>query len=247
MTNDQTIKEVICIYPGRFQPMGLHHKQIYKSLQEKYGENNVFVTTTNEVQLPKSPLNIQEKKLIMSMHDIPRNNICEVSDLFSINEVLKGKNLQETAVVFAVGKKTLKEKKKWFKENKSKFKKLPKKDGKPKYKCAEEVSYIHELSDVKNKLQETGTSIASGSDIREALASGDEKSFRGVMGFHNSMIRELLAKKFAEAKSFMRVENDKKIKENLTFNLIKDIINESIIQGKDKFWLLKEHINEEKE
>lgn len=229
-----SIKETICIYPGRFQPMGLHHVNIFKSLQEKYGEENVYVTTTNEVQLPNSPLNINEKKLIMSMHDIPRKNIVEAENLFSFKEVLNGRNLEETAIVFAAGKKTLKENKKWIKENNTKFKKIA--EGKKhKLKPVSETAYIFEIKQSKTKIQETGLVINGGTDIREALASGDEKAFRSIMGFHNNMIRELLAKKFAGAKSFNRKESEK-----LEENKISNIVNEFVQVQNNKYLLLSE-------
>ena len=56
------ITTVVAIYPGRFQPMGKHHAQVYKQLNSKF--DDVWVATSGKVQLPKSPFSFSEKKKI---------------------------------------------------------------------------------------------------------------------------------------------------------------------------------------
>lgn len=63
---EQTQPQYVVVYPGRFQPMLKHHKAVYDKLAEEYGENNVYLATSDSVKVPKSPLNFVEKQQIMT-------------------------------------------------------------------------------------------------------------------------------------------------------------------------------------
>ena len=66
---DSTIKTVVAIYPGRFQPMGKHHAEVYKWLAGKFGKANTYIATSDKVALPKSPLNFREKYQVIRKHE----------------------------------------------------------------------------------------------------------------------------------------------------------------------------------
>ena len=55
-----TIKNIVAIYPGRFQPMGKHHAETYKWLKSKF--KDAHVVTSDKVDLPKSPFSFNEKR-----------------------------------------------------------------------------------------------------------------------------------------------------------------------------------------
>ena len=57
------IKTVIAIYPGRFQPMGKHHKEAFRWLENKFGAENTYIATSDKVDPPKSPLNFSENSM----------------------------------------------------------------------------------------------------------------------------------------------------------------------------------------
>ena len=40
VTEKTTIKNIVAIYPGRFQPMGKHHAETYKWLKSKFKDAN---------------------------------------------------------------------------------------------------------------------------------------------------------------------------------------------------------------
>ena len=42
---DSPIKTIVAIYPGRFQPMGKHHAQVYDWLAGKFGKSNTYIAT----------------------------------------------------------------------------------------------------------------------------------------------------------------------------------------------------------
>ena len=59
---DSEAKRKVVLYAGRFQPMGRHHAEVFKSLQKQHGSDNVYVVTSDKVSPPKSPLNFEEKE-----------------------------------------------------------------------------------------------------------------------------------------------------------------------------------------
>ncbi len=98
---ETTITKTVVVYPGRFQPMGKHHAQVYKQLVRKFGE--VWVATSNKVDIPKSPFNFNEKKKIINSHGI--KNVAQVKNPYKAEEILKKYDPKTTSVIFAVGKK----------------------------------------------------------------------------------------------------------------------------------------------
>ena len=85
LIEDTNITKVIAIYPGRFQPMGKHHAQVYKQLSSKFDE--VWVATSGKVQIPKSPFSFAEKKKIIKSHGISK--VMQVKSPYKAEEILK--------------------------------------------------------------------------------------------------------------------------------------------------------------
>ena len=65
-SEQKEIKTVVAIYPGRFQPMGAHHAQAFKSIPF----DKKFIATSNKVSKPKSPFSFAEKKKIISAYGL---------------------------------------------------------------------------------------------------------------------------------------------------------------------------------
>ena len=101
------IENVVAIYPGRFQPMGRHHAQAFKWLQDQFGEENAYVATSNVVNPPKSPLNFEEKKEAMLAHGIPGSQIVQVKNPYKAEEILTSYDPETTSVAFMVGNKDM--------------------------------------------------------------------------------------------------------------------------------------------
>jgi len=96
-----TIKNIVAIYPGRFQPMGKHHAETYKWLKSKF--KDAWVVTSDKVDLPKSPFSFNEKKKIINSHGI--RNVVKVKNPYQAVELLKKYDPKTTAAVFMVGAK----------------------------------------------------------------------------------------------------------------------------------------------
>ena len=70
--------QLVVIYPGRFQPFHLGHRDVFESLQAKYGRDNVYIATSNKTELPKSPFNFTDKTILMHAAGVPNDRILEV-------------------------------------------------------------------------------------------------------------------------------------------------------------------------
>ena len=105
--NEADIRDIVVIYPGRFQPMGKHHAEVYKKLAGRFGKSNTYVATSDKVKLPKSPLDFSEKEQVINAHGI--TNVVQVRNPYQASEILGNYNPETTAVIFAVGKKDMDE------------------------------------------------------------------------------------------------------------------------------------------
>jgi hypothetical protein len=190
---DSPIKTIVAIYPGRFQPMGKHHAQVFKWLQKQFGVQHTYVATTNKVQLPKSPFNFREKQSIILKHGI--KNIVQVKNPYNPTEILNKYDPKTTAVVIVYGKKD------------AGRLRTTKKDGTP--------GYYQDFSKSKNNLlgydrhgyfvisphislKVKGFGEMSGTTIRAALASANQNTFKEIFGWYDPTIFKMIKKKITE-------------------------------------------------
>lgn len=196
--SENNIKNIIVIYPGRFQPMGRHHAGVYKKLASKFGKSNTYIATSDKVQLPKSPLNFKEKAQVMKQHGI--TNVVQVKNPYQSIEITSKYDPETTAVLFAVGKKDMAEN--------PRFRVGTKKNGEPSYFQYYEGNEGNLQSYTKHgylvvaphvDIQIPGFGEMSGTTLRQVLATADEKTFEDVMGFYDEMIHRMLRTKFSAA------------------------------------------------
>jgi hypothetical protein len=195
LNEDADVRKIIGIYPGRFQPAGVHHYKTYKWLDGKF--DKAYVATSNKTDSSKSPLNFKEKKMIWNKHGV--KNIVQVKNPYVCEELLKKYDPNKTAVVYIFGEKD------------AGRLKTTKADGSPAYYQSYEKN--------KNNLKPYGehgyfivaphVSIkvlgkeVSGTRIRELLGSpkfSDEqrkKAFKELFGWYDEKIYDYLTKKFA--------------------------------------------------
>lgn len=99
------MKKVV-IYPGRFQPMLPHHAEVYKKLQAQFPDADVYVATSDKVEMPKSPFNFKEKlSIISTMHDIPVDKVILAPNPYLVDSYADRFDVDNTMVIFAVGSK----------------------------------------------------------------------------------------------------------------------------------------------
>ena len=208
VNEQKEVKKIVAVYPGRFQPLGPHHKKVYDALSRQFDE--VYITTSAIQQMPRHPLSFQEKKKHMIKMGIPSNRIVqEKSPYVAINLVKKLS--KDTAVVYAVGQKDRQRiptgKKKsggltYFQDLKKNIKNL---------KGHEEHGYVFIAPHQKV------SGISSGTEIRNLLGSPkfDEKKreqiFKKTFGYFDKKTYELMTSRFGKLFEFYQQPQVKKI------------------------------------
>jgi len=197
------IKTVIAVYSGRFQPFGKHHAAAFKFLESKFGPKDTYIATTDVVKPPKSPLNFQEKKQIISKYGFG-DRVVQVKNPYQAEEITAKYDPKTTAVVFMVGEKDMKEDPRFAMKTKKDgsegyFK--PYKGNEKNLKSYTQHGYLvvapHESFDIP------GIGEMSGTNIRLALSSPTDdqqfkKNFKGIFGWYDEKIAKMLKDKFAE-------------------------------------------------
>lgn len=97
-------KNTVVIYSGRFQPASIHHYKTYQYIENKFGKDNVFIATSNKVELPNSPLNFEEKKQIWKKFGVSDDKIVQVKNPYKATEITEKLN-KDTIVIYVFGEK----------------------------------------------------------------------------------------------------------------------------------------------
>tara|TARA_R110000851_G_scaffold2600_2_gene10561 strand:+ start:2329 stop:4614 length:2286 start_codon:yes stop_codon:yes gene_type:complete len=234
-----TINRVIAIYPGRFQPMGAHHAEVFKMIQENFGEENTFISTTGVTELsdkggvPKSPFNFEEKKAIMVRYEIPENNIVMTGNPYTAKEILEDFDPETTSVVFFVGKKDMQTESPRFNVGTTK-------KGKPTYF----QHYEENLDDLKTYSENGYLAIAphvsinipdigemSGTNIRLALkgTEGNPKGFKDIMGWYDETLHNMIVNKLKN----VELKEDSRFHVGIFLRLIEEEIDRTLSEGLD--------------
>jgi hypothetical protein len=189
-----TIKKVVAVYPGRFQPAGVHHAKTYKWVHKKF--KDTWVVTSNKTDGVKSPLNFKEKKMVWLKHGV--KNIIQAREPYKPKELLNKYDPKTTAVVFVYGAKE------------GERLKTTKADGSPAYyqyyeenkknlKGYEEHGYVIVAPHISIKV--LGGEV-DGTRIRKLLGSPEYdkmtkiQAFEDLFGWYDEKIFKYLTKKF---------------------------------------------------
>jgi hypothetical protein len=179
-------KRIIAIYPGRFQPMGQHHVNVYNSIQQEYGRGNTFLVTSDATDytakegVPKSPFTFDEKKMIAMAHGIPAQNVVKVKNPYNAKEILKHYDPEETEVVYFVGQKDMRE-------------------GDPRFKKTQGTTadgYDWQIRVIEHEEVDMPATFPygemSGTNLRKALKQSDQVDFEDIMGFDDPEIYQII-------------------------------------------------------
>jgi len=211
------INKIIAVYPGRFQPMGKHHKAAYDWMVSQFGANNSYIVTSDKVCLPDSPFCFDEKERIAQAYGIPVSVIKNERIVYAPSRYsfMQNEDPEKTAVAVVVGEKDLKASydPKTDSIEKPRFeagKTLDgtKRDGSPTYFKSYNPNvplqgykmhgYIiqapHQTVDIEG-------AEMSGSELRRYLPSSSEEEFENVMGFSDADISSMMRSKLKEVNS----------------------------------------------
>ena len=115
----------LVIYPGRFHPFHLGHKASYDWLTTKFGENNVYIASSNVQDPNTSPFEFSDKVKMATKLGVPAGHVVNVKNPYQAKEItsaLSDEGKANTALIFAVSAKDA-----------ERFNFAPKKDGTPGY------------------------------------------------------------------------------------------------------------------
>ena len=187
---------VIAVYPGRFQPMGIHHYDSFKWLQKQFGEKNTYIATSDKTEPQKSPFTFEEKKRIMMKHGVPQDQIIEISNPYSPLQFFEkaGLDPKVTTIVYMIGEKDmgrLRGFKRLMRFNKTTY--IPAKD------LTEPYTYYvyapHIAYNIPSFGEMSGTTIRKALGDREAKLSELKYRFKQIMGWFDAGIFNLVINK----------------------------------------------------
>ena len=196
-------KTIIAIYPGRFQPMGLHHKAAYDWLAKQFGEKNTYIVTSDKTDPQKSPFNFAEKKKIINKHGV--KNLVKVVNPYNPQELLKKFDPEKTVVIYMIGEKDagrLKSYKRLMKYNKTT--QMPYKDINNPY--AYYVYAPHVSYNIPSFGEMSGTNIRKALGDREAKLSELKSRFKSVMGWFDADIFNMVIAKMNSNRGDLKEE-----------------------------------------
>jgi hypothetical protein len=185
------IKNIIAIYPGRFQPFCKHHFESFKWLESQFGGANCYIATSDKVDSLKSPFSFKEKHEIISHYGIG-SRLIQTKNPYKAEELTRNFDPDTTALVFLVGQKDM--------LTDPRFKIGAKKDGSPSYF----QDYIQNKSNLQGldkhgyliigphvSLTVPGYGEMSGTSVRKALGDAKVtkseriKLFKHIFGWYN--------------------------------------------------------------
>lgn len=177
-------ENILVIFPGRFQPFHKGHLQTYNHLISKFGRDAVYITTSNKVELPKSPLGFTQKCSLMNMMGIHSDRIIQTENPYRAKEVTSQINPNSTIMILAISAKDLDG------DNPSLKVGGHKKDGSDNYyqpipssldQCSPLTQYAYVMKVPTYQFELDGKEITDATDIREMLENNDESSKKRIL------------------------------------------------------------------
>jgi len=117
--------DYLVIYPGRFHPFHLGHKASYDWLTQQFGDNAVYIASSDKQNDKDSPFAYADKVKMATKLGVPAGHIKKVKNPYQATEItaaLSDEEKANTVLVFAVSAKDA-----------ERFNFAPKKDGSPAY------------------------------------------------------------------------------------------------------------------
>lgn len=173
---EQNRPRTVAVYAGRFHPFHIGHAGVYNQLAERFGPENVYITTSGKVEPPKSPFSFKDKTVMMEAAGIPKDHIVEEVSPYMPKNLATKLNLDPNKdfIVFGIGRKDMAEDPRFsFKPLKSGapsyFQPYDKQDFQPLGKHG----YIFPVNDINFKVN--GESMKGATQIRAKYIDTNDK------------------------------------------------------------------------
>lgn len=208
---------IVAIYPGRFQPFGLHHFKTFEFLQNQFGKQNCYIVTSDKTDNEKSPLNFKEKLQFITKQNVNSSRVVKVKSPYKSEELMSKFDENNTIAIFMYGTKD------------AQRISTTKKDGTPGYfqkfksikecKPFSEHGYIIEAPHVSIKLP-NGKEM-SGTNIREFIYTCTKKEFKDAFGWFDEKLYNFAKEKFSSiTKENIKMNIDKVLMERFVSKYI---------------------------
>ena len=200
-------KDILVIYPGKFQPMAMYHREEYERICRKFDKDNVYVVTNDVTDPIEKPLSYDEKFAIMKRHNV--KHIMKSNTPFHATEVIEQFDSDSTIVIYAVDKddvSKLKDYKRLMRWNGTS--KLSYKDIQNPY-----VYYMitnHVRYDIPSFGEMTSKSIQKALSDREAKLSELKSRFISIFGWFDADIFNSVIAKFNSKRGKLKEAEKKK-------------------------------------
>ena len=198
--NELVDKDIVVLFPGKFNPMGIHQREEYDRLCRKFGKENVYLVTDDKMDIQRLPLSYDEKVQIIKRHGV--TNAMKSNTPYHATDIIEKFDGQDTIIIYALGKDDLskiKEFKRLTKYNNSSN--LPYKDIQNPY-----VYYIisnHISYDIPSFGEMTRETIHKALSDREAKLSELKSRFISIFGWFDVKIFNMVIAKFNEKRGEM--------------------------------------------
>ena len=169
-------KRIIAIYPGRFQPMGRHHAEVFKQISANPDYDEAYIATTDKVDPPRSPFNFEEKSRIAGAHGIDPTNVVQVKNPYYAKEITNNYDPETTSVVYLVGAKDMAENPRFAKT-----------EGTTKERLDWKIEVAPHV-----EIDIPGFGEMCGTTCRKALKDATEEEFEDIMGFDSPEIYDMV-------------------------------------------------------
>jgi hypothetical protein len=222
-------KSPVVIYSGRFQPFHKGHYQVYKHLVDKFGKDNVYIATSDKIELPKSPFDFSDKKKIITtiFPDIPNKNVVKVKNPYAPTEILNNFS-ENTPYVTIVGKSDA------DRLSHSKYFKPFSGDMNSGYKDAGYYMIAPDRPIGVGGEQISGTQVRKTFSDPKTSSAEKQKLFKELFGTYNDNIFKLVTTKIEQSQSPIKTTTNipDKIKNPKTGNVIK--VKSALTYSKDE-------------
>ena len=240
-------KNLVIIYPGRFHPFHIGHGKVYKYLKQKYSNAKVFIATSGKVDGDRSPFTFDEKKKMMMLAGVDASAIVQTKSPYQSIEIMERFDKDTTVMVFAVSEKDMTEDPRFDFSNGLKLKK----NGEPAY-----LQKWTNLNDAETfgtrgyiattptfPFEVLGQKINSASQIRNMISKSDDTKLTQLLQDLYSVtdvpqdVIELFKNKIGNTETMNENWDEhsfsKYLKENvIEDNIMKDTILQALTEGK---------------
>ena len=240
-------KNLVIIYPGRFHPFHIGHGKVYKYLKQKYSNAKVFIATSGKVDGDRSPFTFDEKKKMMMLAGVDASAIVQTKSPYQSIEIMERFDKDTTVMVFAVSEKDMAEDPRFDFSNGLKLKK----NGEPAY-----LQKWTNLNDAETfgtrgyiattptfPFEVLGQKINSASQIRNMISKSDDTKLTQLLQDLYSVtdvpqdVIELFKNKIGNTETMNENWDEhsfsKYLKENvIEDNIMKDTILQALTEGK---------------